>query len=104
MHLPYYVPLTEAEEVRKKAPAKNLDKTVNEYCNKIRQYRNSVLTGKVVHRFRDGFGEELKGNYGWLSYFFGDILRSLKRKVPNRLINRALNAIKNHRWGIFRWE
>jgi|GEM_PF-912943 len=105
MYLPYYVPIAKAEEVRERTLDNNSDIMANEYHRKIRRYRNAVLTGRIAHRFRDGFGEELKGGYSWFTYFVGSILRSLKRKVPHRyflFINRTRNVFKNHRWGIFK--
>jgi len=105
MHLPYYVPITEKEMVREKVPDEASDRKVNEYHVRIRQYRNSLLIGRANHLFRDGFGQDLEGNFSRFSYFFGDILMRLKRKVPERcslIVVRGLNAFKQHRWGIFR--
>ena len=63
MHLPYYVPITDKEMVRETIPDKVRDRMVSEYHVRIRQYRNSILIDKVNHRFKDGFGQELEGNF-----------------------------------------
>jgi len=105
MHLPYYVPTTGKEMVREKQPDEAWEMQVSEYNAKIRRYRNSLLIGRANHRFKDGLSKDLEVDFSRFSYFFDDILMRLKKKIPesySRLVIRGLNAIKTHRWGIFR--
>lgn len=107
MHLPYYVPLAEEEEVRKEATDENWKTMLEEYHNHIRRYKNSLLRGKVVHRFKNGFGEELPGSFNWFSYFFAGVRKWLKKKLPCTyslalIIKRILNAYEKYGWGMFK--
>jgi len=105
MHLPYYVPTAEKEMVREKVPDEAWEMQVNEYDARIRKYRNSILMGRIDHRFKDGLSKDLEVDFNRFSYFFDDILMRLKKKIPesySRFVVRGLNAIKTHRWGIFR--
>lgn len=109
MHLPYYVPLTEDERIRKRVVVvdESWKAMLDAYHDDIRRYKNSLLIGKVVHRFKNGFGEELSGNFTRVSYFFGDIRTWMKKKLPGKcslplIIKRTLNAYKKYRWGIFK--
>ncbi len=107
MHLPYYVPVTENEKVRKEVTDESWNAMLDAYHDDIRRYRNSLLMAKVVHRFKDRFGEELPGNFNRFSYFFGGVRKWLKKKLPctyslTLIIKRILNAYKKYRWGMFK--
>lgn len=107
MHLPYYVSLTENEAVRKEVIDESWNTMLDAYHDDIRRYKNSLLRGKVVHRFKNGFGKELPSSFTLVSYFFGDIRTWMKKKLPHRysltlIIKRTLNAYKRYRWGIFK--
>jgi len=105
MHLPYYVPITNNEEVREKTPDKAWDAMISEYNAKIGQYRNSILMGRVNHLFRDGFGQELEGNFRKYTCLFGDFQSWVIRKAPSKLttvVARVVKAFERYQWGILK--
>jgi len=107
MHLPYYAPLTENEKVRKEAIDESWNAMLDAYHDDIRQYKKSLMKGRIVHRCKNGFGEELPGSFNWFSYFFGGVRKWLKKKLPcthslTLIIKRILNAYKKYRWGMFK--
>ncbi|MBA7565013.1 hypothetical protein ES708_06683 [subsurface metagenome] len=105
MHLPYYVPVTENEKVRKEVTDESWNTMLDAYHDDIRRYKNSLLRGKLVHQFKNGFSEELPYNFSWVSFLFGNIKRYAKKVLPEMCIlfcSKVLRYWMKYRCGMFK--
>ena len=105
MHLPYYVPLTENEEVRKEAIDESWNAMLDAYHDDIRRYKKSLMKGKIVHHYRNGLGEELPDHFNRNLLLFYDIIKYMEKKLSPKyslILKRVSNTYKKYRWAVFK--
>ncbi|MDR4508951.1 MAG: glycosyltransferase [Candidatus Brocadiaceae bacterium] len=105
MHLPYYVPITEEENVQHCASAEDTHYHLlrNEYRNDIVRYKKTLVKEKNVHCFRNGAGEVLQGGFNRVLFLFSGCLNTYKKVMPGKWIvavENALCGIKKRKWSI----